>query len=209
MEDILERYAAPYDPQYPVVCCDESPDQLVSAVRQPLPAAPGRRDRYDSDYRRMGTRNVCMRFQPLAGWRHGEVTERRTARDVAQYRKALVDEHCPHAQLVSAVLDNLTTHTPAALYETFSPAEARRLVRTLDFRYTPKHGSWFHMAALELAGLEAQCLDRRLPDFARVRREVMAWQATRNAAKATVQWQFTVTKARPKLRHLYPSYCDS
>jgi DDE superfamily endonuclease len=203
MEDILELYAEPYDPQYPVVCFDESPYQLISEVRQPLPPAPGLPARYDYEYRREGTCNIFMFFQPLAGWRHVEVTARRTAQDFARCMKALVDEHFPQAQLIRVVLDNLNTHTPAALYETFSPAEARRIVRQLDCRYTPKHGSWLNMAELELAVLDGQCLDRRLPEQGTVQREVAAWEGARNAAKATVQWQFTIAKARTKLRHLY------
>jgi hypothetical protein len=157
----------------------------------------------------MGTCNLFMMGQPRAGWRHVEVTERRTAQDFAWCMKALVDEHFPQAQLISVVLDNLHTHSPAALYETFPPAEARRIVRRLDFRYTPKHGSWLNTAELELAVLDDQCLDRRLPDRANVCREVAAWEATRNAAKATIQWQFTVANARTKLHHLYPEHHDS
>jgi DDE superfamily endonuclease len=205
MEDLLELYAEPYDAFYPVVCFDESPYQLVSEARQPLPPAPGRPARYDYEYRREGTCNLFMFFQPLAGWRHVEVTERRTAQDFAHCMKALVDEHFPHAELISVVLDNLNTHTPAALYETFPPAEARRIVRKLAFRYTPKHASWLNMAELEFAVVDGQCLDRRLSTLACVRREVAAWETARNAAKATVQWQFTVAKARTKLRHLYPA----
>jgi hypothetical protein len=205
MEDLLELYAEPYDALYPVVCFDESPYQLVSETRQPLPLAPGRSARYDYEYRREGTCNLFMFFQPLAGWRHVEVTERRTAQDFARCMKALVDEYFPQAELISVVLDNLNTHTPAALYETFPPAEARRIVRKLDFRYTPTHASWLNMAELELAVVDGQCLDRRLSTLALVRREVGAWKAARNAAKATVQWRFTVAKARKKLYHLYPA----
>jgi hypothetical protein len=204
MEDLLELYAEPYDALYPVVCFDESPYQLVSETRQPLPLAPGRPVRYDYEYRREGSCNLFMFFQPLAGWRHVKVTARRTAQDFAHCMKALVDEYFPQAELISVVLDNLNTHTPAALYATFPPAEARRLVRKLDFRYTPKHASWLNMAELEFAVVNGQCLDRRLSTPALVRREVAAWAAARNAAKATVQWQFTVAKARKKLRHLYP-----
>jgi hypothetical protein len=205
MEDLLELYAEPYDALYPVVCFDESPYQLVSETRPPRPVAPGRPARYDYEYRRDGTCNLFMFFQPLAGWRHVEVTERRTAQDFAHCMKALVDEYFPQAELISVVLDNLNTHTPAALYETFPPAAARRIVRKLDFRYTPKHASWLNMAELEFAVVDGQCLDRRLSTPALVRREVAAWEAARNAAKATVQWQFTVAKARKKLRHLYPA----
>jgi hypothetical protein len=205
MEDILDLYAEPYDRRFPVVCFDESPYQLVSEVRQPLPVAPGRPARYDYEYRREDTCNLFMFFQPLAGWRHVEVTERRTARDFAQCMKALVERHFPKAALISVVLDNLNTHTPAALYEAFPPAEARRILSKLDLRYTPKHGSWLNMAEIEFAVLADQCLGRRLPDQNRVRREVGAWEAGRNAAKTTVHWQFTTAKARTRLRRLYPS----
>jgi hypothetical protein len=205
MEDLLELYAEPYDARYPVVCFDESPYQLVSEVRQPLPPRPGKPARYDYEYRREGTCNLFMFLQPLVGWRHVEVTERRTAQDFAHCMQALVDGHFPQAELITVVLDNLNTHTPAALYETFPPAEARRIVRKLDFRFTPKHASWLNMAELEFAVLHGQCLDRRLANRAGVCQEVAAWEAERNAAKATVQWQFTVAKARTKLRHLYPA----
>ena len=205
MEDLLELYAEPYDALYPVGCFDESPYQLVSETRQPLPLAPGRSARDDYEYRREGTCNLFMFFQPLAGWRHVEVTERRTAQDFARCMTALVDAYFPQAELISVVLDNLNTHTPAAPYKTFPPAEARRIVRKLDLRYTPKHASWLNMAELELAVVDGQCLDRRLSTPALVRREVAAWQAARNTAKATVQWRFTVAKARKKLRPLYPA----
>jgi hypothetical protein len=203
MEDILALYAEPYDPLYPVVCFDESPYPLISEVRHPLPPAPGYPVRDDYEYRREGTCHRCRCVQPLAGWRHVEVTERRTARDFAAWMKALVDEHFPPAELISVVLDHRNTHTPAALDETCSPAEARRMVRQLDFRDTPKHGSWLNRAELELAVLDGPCVDRRRPNLGMVQREVVAWETARNAAKATVQWQFTVAKARTKLRHLY------
>jgi len=203
MEAILDLSAEPYDPLYPVVGFDESPSQLSSAARHPRPPAPGHPARYDYEYRRQGTCNLLMCFHPLAGWRPVEVTERRTAQDFAQCMKALVHEHFPQAELISVVLDNLNPHTPAALYETFPPAEARRIVRKLDFRYTPKHASGLNMAELEVAVLDGQCLDRRLSTPAVVRRAIAAWEVARHAAKATVQWQFTVAKARTKLRPLY------
>jgi DDE superfamily endonuclease len=205
MEDILELYAEPYDPRYPVVCFDEKLHQLVSEVRQPLPAVPGKPGRYDYEYRREGTCNLFMFFQPLRGWRHIKVTERRTARDFAQGMRDLVDVHFPRAALISVVLDNLNTHTPAALYETFAPAEARRILRKLDLRYTPKHGSWLNMAEVEFAVVSTQCLDRRVGDQATLGRMLGAWEARRNAAKATVSWRFTTAKARHKLKRLYPA----
>jgi hypothetical protein len=204
MEDILDLYAEPYDPRYPLVCFDESPYQLLSEVRQPLPVAPGQPVRYDYEYRREGTCNLFMCFEPLQGWRHVKVTDRRTAQDFAQCRQDLVDVHFPQAVVISVVLDNLNTHTPAALYATFPPAEACRIVRKLDFHYTPKHGSWLNMAEIEFAVVSTQCLDRRLADQEKVRRAVAAWQTQRNAAKASVEWRFTTVKARRKLKHIYP-----
>jgi DDE superfamily endonuclease len=204
MEDVLDLYAEPYDPQYPLVCFDESPYRLVSEVRQPLPAAPGQPARYDYEYRREGTCNLFMSFEPLQGWRHVKVTDRRTAQDFAHCMKDLVDIHFPQAAVVSVVLDNLNTHTPATLYATFPPAEACRIVRKLDFHYTPKHGSWLNMAEIEFAVVSTQCLDRRLADQEKVRRAIAAWQARRNAEKATVDWRFTTAKARRKLKHIYP-----
>jgi hypothetical protein len=204
MEDILDLYAEPYDPRYPLVCFDESPYQLLSEVRQPLPVAPGQPVRYDYEYRREGTCNLFMCFEPLQGWRHVKVTDRRTAQDFAQCMQDLVDVHFPQAVVISVVLDNLNTHTPAALYATFPPAEACRILRKLDFHYTPKHGSWLNMAEIEFAVVSTQCLDRRLADQEKVRRAVAAWQTQRNAAKASVEWRFTTVKARRKLKHIYP-----
>jgi hypothetical protein len=205
MEDILDLYAEAYDSHYPVVCFDEKLYQLVSEVRQPLPAASGRPVRYDYEYRREGTCNLFLFFQPLHGWRHIKVTERRTARDFAHCMKDLVDVHFPKAALISVVLDNLNTHTPAALYETFAPAEARRILQKLDFRYTPKHGSWLNMAEVELAVVSTQCLDQRLGDPATLGQMLATWEARRNAAQATVSWRFTTGKARRKLKRLYPA----
>jgi DDE superfamily endonuclease len=204
MEDILDLYAELYDPLYPVVCFDESPYQLVSEVRQPLPGAPGQPVRYDYEYRREGTCNLFMFFEPLQGWRHIKVTDRRTTQDFAHCMRELVDIHFPKAAVISVVLDNLNTHTPGALYATFPPAEACRILRKLDFHYTPKHGSWLNMAEIEFAMVVTQCLDRRLGNQETVRREIAAWEARRNAAKAIVDWRFTTTKARRKLKRIYP-----
>lgn len=203
MEALLEFYAEPYAALSPVVCCDASPYQLVSETRQPLPLAPGRPARYDDEYRREGTCHLCRFFRPLAGWR--PVTERRTAQDFAHWMNALVGEYFPHAELIRVGLDNRHTHTPAALDETFPPAEARRMVRRLDCRETPKHASWPNMAELELAVVDGQCLDRRLSTPALVRREVAAWEAARHAARATVPWLVPVAKARKKRLHRYPA----
>jgi hypothetical protein len=204
MEDVLDLYAEPYDAQYPVVCFDESPYQLVSEVRQPLPVRPSQPARYDYEYHREGTCNLFMVFEPLQGWRHVKVTARRTAQDFAHCMRDLVDIHFPKAAVISVVLDNLNTHTPAALYATFLPAEACRILRKLDFHYTPKHGSWLNMAEIEFAVVATQCLDRRLGHQETVRRAIAAWETRRNTAKATVDWRFTTPKARRKLKHIYP-----
>jgi hypothetical protein len=205
MAELLGLYAEPYDPQYPVICVDESPYQLVSEARQPLPMVPGQLLRYDDEYRREGTCNLFMLFQPLQGWRHVKVTDRRTAKDFAYCMQELVDVHFPKAAVISVVLDNLNTHTPAAVYEAFPPAEARRLLRKLDWRYTPKHGSWLNMAEIEFAVVSKQGLDQRLPTQEMVRRTTTAWETQRNAVQATVNWRFTIAKARRKLKRLYPS----
>jgi DDE superfamily endonuclease len=205
MEDVLDLYAAPADPQRPRVCVDERPYQVVGETRTPLPAAPGQPARYDYEYRRNGTANLFVHFSPDTGWRHVDVTARRTKHDFALQLQALVDEHFPTAEVIRVVLDNLNTHTPAALYEAFPPEEARRLAAKLEFHYTPKHGSWLNMAELEISVLSRQCLERRLADIPTLRREVAAWEAPRNAAGATVHWRFTSTDARTKLHRLYPS----
>jgi hypothetical protein len=205
MEDVLDLYAKPYDPERPVVCFDEQPRQLIAEVRTPVPAAPGRPQRIDYEYRRQGTANLFLTFEPLAGWRHVEVTERRTSAEFAHQMRALADVHYPDAERIAVVLDNLSTHSPAALYQAFPPEEARRLLKRLEFHHTPKHGSWLNMAELEFSVLNRQCLDRRIPDPAPLRQEIAAWEAERNAARATVHWRFTVTDARIKLHRLYPA----
>jgi DDE superfamily endonuclease len=204
MKDILALYAELDEPLSPVVCFDESPYQLASEVRQPLPVAPGQPGRYDDDYRREGTCNLFMCCEPRQGWRHVKVTDRRTTQDLAHWMKELVEIHVPTAAVISVVLDNLHTPTPGALYATFPPAEACRLVRKLDFHYTPPHGSGLNMAEIEFVMVVTQCLDRRLGNPETVRREVAAWEARRHAAKAIVDWRVTTTKARRKLKHVYP-----
>jgi len=205
MEDVLDLYHQPYDPAYPLVCFDESSKQLVSEKRVPWPATPGQVARYDYEYKREGVRNLFMFFEPLAGRRHVEVTERRTKVDWAHCMKQLVDELYPDAICIRVVQDNLNTHTPAALYEVFEPQEAKRLLDHLDFHYTPKHGSWLNMAEIEFSALTRQCLDRRIPDEATLKQEVTAWQAYRNDGNVKVHWQFTTSDARVKLKKLYPS----
>jgi hypothetical protein len=208
MEDVLELYAEPYDPAYPVVCFDETPYQLIRETRSVIPAKPGQKERVDYEYQREGTCNLFMFFQPLGNWRHVKVTARRTAYDYAACLKDLVDVHFPDAPIITVVQDNLNTHTPAALYEVFSPQEARRIINRLDMRYTPKHGSWLNMAEIEIGVLVRQCLDQRIPTQAIVRRKVAAWERKRNAADATVNWQFTAADARIKLRRLYPEVLE-
>ena len=205
MEDVLDLYAEPYDPAYPVVCFDESPYQMISETRVPVPVEQGKPERIDYEYKREGTCNLFMFFQPLGGWRHVKVTARRTAKDYAECMKDLVDVHFPDAMLISVVHDNLNTHTGAALYEAFAPAEARRILNKLEFRYTPKHGSWLNMAEVEIGVVLGQCLDQRIPDMPTVRRKVRGWECRRNTAKAMVNWRFTTTNAREKLKRLYPS----
>jgi hypothetical protein len=205
MEDVLDLYAEPYAAQFPVVCFDERPYQLISETRQPLPLKPGRSRRYDYEYRREGTCNLFTSFQPLRGWRHIDVTERRTRQDFARQLQQLSEVRFPEAERIRVVLDNLNVHCPSTLYEVFPPAEARRLVQRFEFHYTPKHGSWLNMAEAELAVLSSQCLNRRIAKHERLCREIAAWEVERNARHATVHWQFQTADARTKLARLYPS----
>jgi hypothetical protein len=206
MEDVLDLYDEPYDPRRPKVNFDETSKQLIRETREPLPVEPGQAARYDYEYERNGTRNLFMFMEPPAGWRHIAVTERRTRQDFAHQMQWLVDARYPEAEMIRVVMDNLNTHKPASLYEAFAPAEARRLLKKLEFHYTPKHGSWLNMAEIELSILSRQCLDRRIPDEAMLRREITAYEDTRNAATATIAWRFTTTEAREKLHRLYPSH---
>jgi transposase len=205
MEDVLDLYAEPYSPSRPVVCFDERPVQLLGEVRQPLPPEPGQPQRIDDEYHRNGTCNLFTYFQPLAGWRHVEVTDRRTKQDFAYCMKSLVDVHFPLAKIIRVVIDNLNIHTPAALYETFEAKEARRILKKLEFHYTPKHGSWLNQVEIELSVLSRQCLERRIPNKETLKQEIAAWEESRNQARATVAWRFTTTDALAKLQRLYPS----
>jgi hypothetical protein len=205
MEDVLDVYTRPYDPLRPLVCFDELAKQLLRDARAPLPAAPGRPARVDYEYERGGVLNLFLGCEPLAGRRWVDVTARRTKRDWAHQIKDLVDVRYPAAAAIVLVLDNLNTHTPAALYEAFAPAEAKRLADKLEIHYTPKHGSWLNIAEIELSALSRQCLDRRFADEAAFRAEVAAWEARRNAAATAVDWRFTAEDARIKLKRLYPS----
>jgi DDE superfamily endonuclease len=206
MEDVLELYAEPYDPTRPKVNFDEASKQLIAETRQPLPPGPGQPQRYDYEYQRNGTRNLFIFTEPQAGLRHIKVTDQRTMIDFAHQMKWLVDECYPEAELVRVVLDNLNTHKGASLYEAFAPEEARRIIKKLEFHYTPKHGSWLNMAEIELSVLQRQCLNRRIPDEGTLIREVAAWEKERNQEQATIDWRFSVTDAREKLKRLYPSH---
>jgi hypothetical protein len=205
MEDVLAVYTRPYDPKRPQVCMDEASKQLLREVRAPLPVQPGRPARLDYEYERGGVVNLFLFCEPLAGRRWVDVTEHRTKRDWAHQIRDLVDVRYPEAECIVLVMDNLNTHTPAALYEAFPPAEAKRLADKLEIHHTPKHGSWLNIAEIALSVLSRQCLDRRVPDFATLAAEVAAWEAERNAAGGTVDWRFTTADARIKLKRLYPS----
>ena len=209
MEDVLDVYARPYDPRWPVVCFDEHMVQLIAETRCPLPSKAERPERFDYEYRRNGTRNLFVFFQPLAGWRHVRVTEQRTKLDFAHCMQYLVDELFPEADKIVVVLDNLNTHTPAALYEAFEPAEAKRIWDRLEFHYTPKHGSWLNMVEIEIGVLCDQCLADRIPDENTLRHEIVAWETRRNDQQATINWQFTTLDARNKLKRLYPIISQS
>jgi hypothetical protein len=208
MEDILEVYRRPYDPRRPVVCMDEQPMQLIKETRLPLPGAPGKAERYDYEYERMGTANHFLFTEPLGGWRRVDVRSRRTGIDWAKEVKTLLDKDYPDADQVTLVCDNLNTHRMASLYEAFEAAEARRLAERLDIHYTPKHGSWLNIAEIELSVLTQQCLDRRIPDLATLEREIQAWQQRRNTRQKGVDWRFTTEDARIKLKRLYPQIKD-
>ena len=206
MEDILDVYERPYTPHVPVVCMDETSKQLIGESRAPVPMQPGQSQRYDYEYVRHGVANLFMFVEPLRGWRHVEVTERRTAQDWAKTMRWLLEEVYPTAERVVVVLDNLNTHVGGALYETFPPQEAHRLLERLELHSTPKHGSWLNMAEIEFSVLGRQCLDRRIADTATLVREVAAWETDRNQRHTTISWRFTTPDARIKLKRLYPSF---
>jgi len=205
MEDVLDLYAEPADPDRPVVCFDESPTQLIGETRAPIPAEPGQPERYDCEYRRNGTANLFVFLDAHRSWRHVKVTEQRTAKDFAVCMRDLVDTHYPKAELIRVVLDNLSTHTAGALYETFPAAEAHRILRRLEFHHTPKHASWLNMVEIEIGVLRGQCLDRRIGERERLISEIEAWQTQRNASGARIDWKFTTEKARDKLNRAYPN----
>ena len=206
MEDVLETYQKPRDPERPLVCLDETSKQLVIETRKPIPAKPGQPIRYDYEYERNGVANIFMTFAPLEGWRKVKVTDHHAAADYAKVLKELSDVHLPDAKQIVLVQDNLSTHTAASLYAAFPPEEARRLAKRFEWHYTPKHGSWLDMAESELAVLTNQCLDRRIPDKPTLAKEIAAWEAHRNKHHAKADWQFTTNDARVKLKRLYPQF---
>jgi transposase len=204
MEDVLDLYAEAPDPKRPVVCFDESPAQLIGEVRQPIPAKAGQRERYDCEYRRNGTVNLFVFLDAHRPWRKVKVTEQRAARDFAECMRELVDLDYPQAEQVRVVLDNLSTHSPGALYDAFPAPEARRVLRRLEFHYVPKHASWLNMVEIEIGVLRTQCLDRRIGERNRLVSEIAAWEQQRNAAGARIKWMFTTERARTKLARAYP-----
>ncbi len=204
MEDVLDLYAEPPDPKRPVVCFDESPTQLIGEVRQPLPPKPRQVARLDYEYRRNGTANLFMALDAHRPWRKVKVTERRTAVDFAACMRELAEVDFPDAERIRVVLDNLSTHTPGALYEAFPAPAARRVLRRLEFHFTPKHASWLNMAEIEIGVLRGQCLDRRIGEREQLEREIAAWERARNAADARVRWMFTTEKVRAKMGRAYP-----
>jgi len=205
MEDVLEVYSRPYNPDRPVLCMDEKPYQLLDDKRDPLPMRPGSIEKVDSEYVREGTCSIFLFTEPLGGWRHSEALPRRTKVDWANQVKWVLDERYPDAEKVVFVMDNLNTHTISSLYEAFPPEEAFRLAQRLELHFTPKHGSWLDIAECELSALSAQCLGtRRIPDIDTLNAELSAWHTQRNQTQKGVDWQFTTDDARTKLKRLYP-----
>lgn len=206
MEDVLEVYHRPYDPDRPVVCADEATKQLIGETRVPVPAAPGRVERFDFEYVRRGTANLFMVLEPLLGWRAVRVTERRTATDFAELLRWLAEDVYAEAERIVLVVDNLNTHKPAVLYQAFPPERARAIAAKFEWHYTPKHGSWLNMAEIELSALARQCLAQRLESMTTLQEQVDAWETDRNDRTVEVRWRFTTEDARIKLHRLYPSF---
>jgi transposase len=204
MENVLDLYAEEPDPKHPVVCFDESPSQLIGEVREPIPAKPGQLERYDCEYKRNGTANLFIFLDAHRPWRKVKVTDRRAAEDFATCMRDLTDLHFTEAERIRVVLDNLSTHTASSLYQTFPAAEARRVLRRLEFHYTPKHASWLNMVEIEIGVLRGQCLDRRIPTREILESEIAAWERQRNASGDRIKWMFTTEKARTKMGRAYP-----
>lgn len=205
MESVLDVYKRHYDPDFPVVCMDESPRQMIRETRQPIPASPGHPARVDYEYERCGVCNIFMANEPLAGRRLVEITKRKTKQDWANFIERIAEGY-KGARKITLVMDNLNTHKPGSLYETFSPRKAKALWDRFDFVYTPKHGSWLNMAEIELNVLISQCLSGRIDNIDKIRQQVEAWLNHRNNLKAKINWQFTTDKARIKLKRLYPTF---
>ena len=204
MENVLDVYTRPHDPNRPLVCLDETSKQLTRQTRTPIPMKPGREARHDYEYERAGVASLFMLFAPLEGWRDVAIRDRRTAIDYAHILRDLADFHFPTAEKIILVQDNLNTHKPASLYEAFPPDEARRIAQRFEWHYTPKHGSWLNIAECERSVLARQCLGRRIPDKDTLKAEVDAWTTNRNSQNAKTNWQFTTEDARTKLAQLYP-----
>ena len=205
MENVLDVYKRSYNPDFPVVCMDETPKQLIKETRMPIPGVPGRAERHDYEYERCGVCNIFMASEPLIGKRLTKVTERRTKSDWAQFVKEIA-EYYESAEKITLVMDNLNTHKAGSLYKAFSPQEAKSIWDRFEFVYTPKHGSWLNVAEIELNVLIGQCLSRRIENISEVATEVSAWQTYRDNLNSKVNWQFTTEKARVKLRRLYPTF---
>jgi hypothetical protein len=205
MERVLDVYKRPYSERNPLVCMDESPKQLIKETRHPIAMQPGRDQRSDYEYERCRVCNIFMANEPLKGWRYVRVTERKTKKDWVEFIKEIAEVHYPNAEIITLVMDNLSTHTPGAIYEVLPPEQAKSLYDRFEFVYTPKHGSWLNMAEIELNVLMGQCLKRRIDKFEVVEKEVKAWQKHRNNLDSRIEWRFTTKEARIKLRKLYPS----
>jgi hypothetical protein len=205
MEQVLDIYKRPYDKHFPVVCMDESPKQMIRETRIPIPMRPGSDAKEDFEYERCGVANIFIASEPLKGKRYVEVTERKTKIDWARFIKKIADEWYKNTEKIILVMDNLSTHKPSALYETFKPKEAKRIWDRFQFVYTPRHGSWLNMAEIELNVLMGQCLNRRIDSMKIMKEEVKAWESHRNNKKAIINWQFTTKDARIKLKRLYPT----
>ena len=204
MEDILETYALPYDPEIPLICMDEQPVQLLGETREPIPMQPGQPRKEDYEYTREGTCSIFIFTEPHVGWRHVVVSRRRTKQDWARYVRELLEVHRPEAKRVRLVMDNLNTHNTSSLYETYPPEIALALAQRLEIHYTPKHGSWLNIAEIELSVMTKQCLSRRIPSMEQLQAQLSAWEADRNAAVKSVEWHFSTEQARDKLKWLYP-----
>jgi len=208
MERVLDVYKRPYDVDYPVVCMDESPKQLIEEGRTSTPMKPGQEARVDYEYIRHGVINIFIANEPLKGKRFVEVTDFKTKKDWAQFILMIADEKYPEAKKITLVMDNYNTHNASAFYETYEPAEAKRIWDRFEFIYTPKHGSWLNMAEIELHVLNSQCLNRHMSDISTIKKEVKEWISARNNKNSKINWQFTTNDARVKLKRLYPSIYD-